>query len=139
MEQVLVDTSALIAFFIHSEKHHPTIKTYLAKNPSTQWVVLSSVFDETVTWLRIKVSIAASIEVGHLLRNEHTYIVLSEEDDRAVWDIFSCYDDKQWSYTDCSLLAMAQRLKVPRILSFDHHIQQMEGLGIRCLPPRLTQ
>ena len=125
MRQVLVDTSALIAFFVRSEKHHPTIKTYLMENPSVQWVILSSVFDETLTWLRIKVSIAASIEIGHLLRNEHPYIVLSEEDDRAVWEIFRRYNDKQWSYTDCSLLAMAQHLDIPRILSFDHHIEHL--------------
>jgi hypothetical protein len=42
-----------------------------------------------------------------------------------AWDIFEKYDDKQWSYVDCSLLAIARRLMLRRIFTFDHHFQQM--------------
>jgi len=33
-----------------------------------------------------------------------------------------------------SLLVMARRLSVYEIFTFDKHIQQMAGLGIRCVP-----
>ncbi|MEO1445587.1 MAG: PIN domain-containing protein [Cyanobacteria bacterium J06635_11] len=134
MSKVLVDTSALIAFFVASETHHPAMKAYVMENPALEWVVLSTVLDETVTWLRIKVSVKASIEVGQVLRQEHTYIALSEADDRAIWETFCNYDDKLWSYTDCSLLAMSRRLGVSQVASFDQHIRQMAGLGIVCAP-----
>ena len=91
-------------------------------------------FDKTVTWLRLRVSIQASIEIGDVLRREHTYIALSEADDHAMWETFCRYDDKLWSYTDCSLLVMAQRLGVFEVVSFDQHIRQMAGLGIICMP-----
>jgi uncharacterized protein len=97
-------------------------------------VILSSVFDETVTWLRLRVSIQASIEIGHVLREEHIYIALSEAEDYATWETFCRYSDKLWSYTDCSLLVVAQRLAIFEILSFDQHIRQMAGLGIVCVP-----
>ncbi|MGF1675343.1 MAG: hypothetical protein ACFCUV_16910 [Rivularia sp. (in: cyanobacteria)] len=84
--------------------------------------------------MRLRVSIQASIEIGHVLREEHIYIALSEADDIATWKIFCRYDDKLWSYTDCSLLVMAQRLGVFEIVSFDQHIRQMAGLGIVCIP-----
>lgn len=134
MAQVLVDTSALIAFFIRSEKHHLAVKNYVLEHPTVQWIILSSVFDETVTWLRLRVSIQASIEIGHALRQEHIYVALSEADDHTTWETFCRYDDKLWSYTDCSLLVMAQRLGVSEVVSFDQHIQQMAGLGIICVP-----
>lgn len=76
----------------------------------------------------------ASIKIGRVLREEHTYIALSEADDRARWETFCRYDDKFWSYTDCSLLVMAQRLGISEIVSFDQHIHQMAGLGIICVP-----
>jgi predicted nucleic acid-binding protein len=134
MAQVLLDTSALIAFFVQSEKHHLAVKNYVLEHSNIQWIIVSSVFDETVTWMRLRVSIQASIEIGHVLREEHIYIALSEADDLATWEIFCRYDDKLWSYTDCSLLLMAKRLGVSEIVSFDRHIRQMAGLGIVCVP-----
>ena len=134
MLEVIIDTSALIAFFVGSEKHHKAIRDYFFANPKTKWVIISTVFDETVTWLRVKVSIKDSITIGHLLRNEHRYIALSEMDDTCVWESFQRYNDKTWSYTDCSLLVMSQRLEIPTIVSFDEHIRQMSGLGVNCVP-----
>ncbi len=134
MSRVLVDTSALVAFFVKSERHHLAVKNCFLENSAIEWIILSTVFDETVTWLRIKVSVGASIEIGHVLRQEHQYVALSEEDDLAIWKTFCLYDDKRWSYTDCSLLAMSQRLKVSEIVSFDQHIRQMAGLGVVCVP-----
>jgi predicted nucleic acid-binding protein len=64
MTEVLVDTSALIAFFVGSEKHHLAVKNYFLAYPDAKWVVLSTIFDETVTWLRVKVSRTRSLLVG---------------------------------------------------------------------------
>jgi uncharacterized protein len=134
MTEVLVDTSALIAFFVGSEKHHLAVKNYFLTHPDSKWVILSTVFDETVTWLRVKVSIRDSIAVGRLLRQEHRYVALSDADDNATWEAFCRYDDKSWSYTDCSLLVMSQRLNIPIVVALDEHIRQMRGLGVDCAP-----
>jgi predicted nucleic acid-binding protein len=134
MQEVLVDTSALIAFFVRSERHHQAARNYSLQHPNSRWIILSSIFDETVTWIRIKVSIADSIRIGRMLREEHRYIALSDADDAATWEAFCRYDDKSWSYTDCSLLVMAQRLGISHVFAFDEHIRQMAGLGIVCVP-----
>jgi len=42
--------------------------------------------------------------------------------------IFCRYTDKDWSYVDCSLLALAQQQKIPAVFSFDRHFEQMPGL-----------
>jgi predicted nucleic acid-binding protein len=134
MSKVIVDTSALIAFFIQSEEHHIEVQHYTAQNSATQWIILETVFDEFVTWMRAKVSISSSIQVGRILREEHIYVNISDTDNTATWEILSQYDDKQWSYTDCSILAMANKLGILEVLAFDEHFRQMAGFGIRCVP-----
>ena len=134
MQEVLADTSALIAFFVRSERHHTAARQYLLDHPDTRWIVLQSVFDEAVTWFRTKVLIRDSITVGRVLREEHRYVNLSEADDAATWEAFCKYDDKLWSYTDCSILVMARRLGVFQVFAFDEHIRQMAGVGIVCVP-----
>jgi len=46
MPEVIVDTSALIAFFVRSEKHHPTARRYAEQHPTVRWIILETVFDE---------------------------------------------------------------------------------------------
>jgi len=133
-KEIIVDTSALIAFFIKSETYHETAQNYCLENPHNGWIILESVFDETVTWIRSKVSSKASIQVGQILREDHHYINLSDSDDLATWEAFCKYNDKKWSYTDCSILVMAHPLQIFEVFAFDDHIRQMAGLGIICVP-----
>ncbi len=129
-----MDTSALIAFFIRSEKHHPAARRYAAQHSTVRWIILETIFDEFVTWMRANVSISGSIQVGRILREEHLYVNISDADDMATWEIFCQYDDKEWSYTDCSILAMARKLGISKVFAFDKHIRQMASLGIHCVP-----
>lgn len=134
MSEVLVDTSALIAYLVQSERHHVAARQFAKQHAHARWVVLETIFDETVTWLRANVSIRASIEIGGLLRTDYRYVHLSESDDDAAWGAFCRFDDKAWSYTDCTLLVMSQTLGIPEIFSFDEHIRQMSGLGVVSVP-----
>jgi predicted nucleic acid-binding protein len=84
MSKVIVDTSALIAFFIQSEEHDIEVQHYTAQNSATQWIILETVFDEFVTWMRAKVSISSSIQVGRILREEHIYVNISDTDNTAT-------------------------------------------------------
>ena len=88
MAEIIADTSALIAFFVRSEVHHQDAQKYMAAHSRTRWVILESVFDETVTWFRVKVSPKASITIGRVLREEHRYVNLSDDDDAATWEAF---------------------------------------------------
>ncbi len=133
-QEIIVDTSALIAFFVKSETHHQAAKKYIVDNPENRWIILETVFDETVTWIRTKISSEASITIGKVLRTEHSYLNISDSEDAEIWEIFCKYNDKKWSYTDCSILVMAHRRKIFEVFAFDEHIRQMAGLGIICVP-----
>lgn len=132
--EMIVDTSALVAFFVRSEVHHRAARRYAMDHATVRWVILSTVFGEFVTWVRAKVSIADSIRLGRILRSEHLYLLLTATDEAATWDVFCQYDDKGWSYTDCSILAMAHKMSIERIFAFDEHVRQMSGLGIYRVP-----
>jgi len=95
-KEIIVDTSALIAFFVKSETHHESAQKYYLENPHNNWIILESVFDETVTWIRSKVSSRSSIQVGQILREDHRYINVSDGDDLAIWEAFCKYNDKKW-------------------------------------------
>ena len=84
MSEIAVDTSALVAFFVQSEQHHPAARRYAAQHPTVRWIILETVFDELVTWMRAKVSIASSIQVGRILREEHLYVNISDDADAAT-------------------------------------------------------
>lgn len=133
-QEIIVDTSALIAFFVKSETHHQAARQYCLNNPNNHWIILETVFDETVTWIRTKISSQDSITIGHVLRKEHSYVNISDADDLEIWETFCKYNDKKWSYTDCSILVMAHRLEKFQVFAFDEHIRQMAGLGIICVP-----
>ena len=49
MNELIVDTSALIAFFVHTEKQHAPICHYVGQHPNARWIILETVFDEFVT------------------------------------------------------------------------------------------
>lgn len=135
MEQhILVDSSALIALVTKSDQWHTLATRYLLGYPPRRWVILSTVLAETLTWLRARGKSASALSLGEQLRSECHYFVLTVEDDRATWEAFCRYRDKAWSYTDCSLLAMSQRLGLSVIVSFDEDIRQMSGLGVICQP-----
>ena len=130
MLEVILDTSALIAFFVGSEKHHKAIRDYFSANPKTRWVIISTVFDETVTWIRVKVSIKDSITVGHLLRNEHRYIALSEIDDTCVWESFQRYNDKIYCDRKIAHIAKISKYRHLKYSKLQQAAHQMQILSI---------
>ena len=38
------------------------------------------------------------------------------------------YHDKEWSYTDCGILAVAQLLDIGEVFAYDRHFDQMPGI-----------
>jgi predicted nucleic acid-binding protein len=51
---------------------------------------------------------------------------LAPQDQQRTWRIFQQHGDRAWSYTDCSRLAVMQRLGIDEALSLDHHFRRME-------------
>lgn len=130
--RILVDTGAIYAFVTRTDPHHEAAKSFVRAWLEGQrvFVLADVVFAETMTLFKARLGAAIALRVGHELRRNPAYswTALGEESERDTWALFQRYDDKEWSYTDCAILALSQREKVPRVFAFDRHFDQMPEL-----------
>ena len=127
MKTILVDSSFLLAMVDGDDTRHPEAIDLLKGLGKVTLLVTSHIFDEAMTLIKVRLSTEAAIRTGRQLRLSTLFrlIHITEGDDEAAWEIFSQYTDKEWSYTDCSCLAVMRKLGITEILSFDHHFDQM--------------
>ena len=133
MRRLLVDTSALCALIDKGEQRHQSVASFLQEHETELMLFVSDyILDETLTWMKARFGSKPAIEFGRRIRASQfcRYYVLSPEDEAATWTIFEKYADKPWSYTDCSSLAMMERLGIAEALSLDAHFHQM-GVQVR--------
>jgi predicted nucleic acid-binding protein len=127
VKTILVDSSFLLAMVDRDDKHHPEVIDFLKKLERATLLVTSHIFDEAMTLIKARLGSEIAVRTGQQLRLSTLFrlVYVTERDDEAAWKIFSQYTDKDWSYTDCSCLAMMRRLGITEVLSFDHHFDQM--------------
>ncbi|MCK6628808.1 MAG: PIN domain-containing protein [Anaerolineae bacterium] len=134
MSTLLIDTSALHALnYARDDNHARAVAYFKSLAGRVKPILTEYVFVETMNLTRARLGPGYAIEFGRHLKASKAFftVPLNDDDKRATWDIFQRYHDKAWSYTDCSLLAVAQRLGTRRIFAFDHHFKQM---GLDVLP-----
>jgi len=130
--RILIDTGAIYAFVTRTDKHHRDAlaftKTCLKGGGA--FVLADIVFAETMTLLKVRLGAATTVKVGRELRQNPAYlwIPLGAEGERNTWAVFQQYEDKDWSYTDCAILALARRLNISKVFSFDQHFHQMSAV-----------
>ncbi len=132
MSTILIDTSALHALNYVRDDHHLQAVSYFKSVAGRVKPILTEyVFIETMNLTKARLGPTYAISFGQHLRASKAFypVMMTDQDKRDTWEIFERYDDKAWSYVDCSLFALAQRLKLKRIFTFDRHFQQM-GLEI---------
>lgn len=56
---------------------------------------------------------------------------VTPKDEETAWSIFERYEDKRFSFTDCTSFALVQRLKVRICLAID---SDFRAFGLHCLP-----
>ena len=107
------------------DQHHEAARGFLAHPPAL--VTSDYVVDETVTLLLTRIGRGAAekflrgVRTTRLLRLE---MVGDDGFDQAE-RLFLHYKDKQWSFTDCTTLAIAKRLGIETVFGFDRHFEQM--------------
>ncbi|MGD8244775.1 MAG: PIN domain-containing protein [Anaerolineae bacterium] len=133
---VLADSSALFAMVDSRDRHAPAARTFLLESQDASYLVPDTVFCEAMTLIKARLGAVTAVEVGSRIQASTRFRLQHVEpaDHRATWEIFARYADKDWSYVDCSVLALAQRMKILEVFAFDHHFDQMGGLGLTRVP-----
>lgn len=112
------------------DQYHTAAAAFARANPHSVFYVPDTVFAETMVLTKARLGARRAVDFGErVLRSSHFLIVYLTADDRnSTWNIFSRYLDKDWSYVDCSILAIARRLQISQVFTFDHHFDQMPQL-----------
>jgi predicted nucleic acid-binding protein len=125
---ILADTSGLYSLLNRRDQYHAEATQFYGALPSqTEIVVIEYILAETMTLLRARGFSNQAIQFRQTLSASQIFTLRysTPELEQATFDVFRHYADKEWSYADCALLAMAKTLNTSLIFSFDHHIDQM--------------
>ena len=127
--RIIADSGGIYAFLDRKDQHHREAVTFM-KNKlkrGAAFVLADVVFSELMTLVKARLGPPVAVRAGRSLRDSAAYlwVALGEEGERETWGIFEKYDDKEWSYTDCAILALSRRLKVKEVFGFDDHFDQM--------------
>ena len=124
-KRIFVDTSAWYAIIDKNDQDHAAA---LGKIRILDRPLLTSnyIFDETLTLLKSRLGSPIAIQFGQKLWNQEVSALLriTEEDEEKAWTIFRQYEDKGFSFTDCTSFALMERLDIKTVFAFDDHFVQ---------------
>jgi predicted nucleic acid-binding protein len=85
------------------------------------------VVDETITLLRVRIGHSPAVEFGKIVLSSKVIrmMPISAERWQKAWDLFVRYQDKEFSFTDCTSFAIMSELKLRKAMAFDQHFSQM--------------
>ncbi len=130
MSQILIDSGAFLAMLDARDKYHTSAQAFVSAHSNTTFFIPEAIFSETMTLVKARPGAKPAIMLGEriFVSTMFKLISLPESEKPAIWAIFKQYDDKAWSYADCSILAISRHLQIASVFSFDHHIEQMADL-----------
>lgn len=121
-----VDTSAWVALIDQTDQHHKVADEFYHhfKQP---FLTTNFIINETITLLRNKLSHELAAEAAHGLYGEKVakLIRITTETERDALKLFEKYNDKTFSFTDCTSFVVMQNMDIKQAFTFDKHFQQM--------------
>ena len=89
-------------------------------------VTTNFVLDENYTRLRSKIQHSAILRFKDSIRKSRQLSVvrITKTLEDQAWEIFARYDDKDFSFTDCTSFAVMRQLGITTALTFDDHFEQ---------------
>ncbi|NPV70671.1 MAG: PIN domain-containing protein [Firmicutes bacterium] len=134
-DSLFIDTSAFIALYDASDRHHEAAKDFFTAERiralRVQLVTTNFVFAEVYTYFcrdhgRATI-VGRHIRESKILR----YLRPGPADEDAAWNLAQEYHDKDFSFVDCLSFVVMSRLGCRKAFAFDSHFRQM---GFDMLP-----
>ncbi len=124
---ILVDTSGVIATRNKDDADHDAAVAAMRKILQNQYgeaFTTDYIFDESVTIALVRTrKPEIAVDVGKFILNTRriAMITTTQQDFKEAWTLFQTYMTKRLSFTDCTLLAIARRLGINTIFTYDSH------------------
>lgn len=128
---IFVDTGAWYASLVPTDPDHREAVQWLAANRSPL-LTTDYVIDEILTLLRVRGERKRALLLGakffdHDLANVHK---ITTDDLTLAWETFEHFDDKSWSFTDCTSKVVMEQLGIKVAFAFDHHFKQFGTIQV---------
>lgn len=128
---IFVDTGAWYASLVPTDPDHARAVQWLAANHSPL-LTTDYVIDETLTLLRTRGERKRAILLGarffdHGFAEIHQ---ITPVDLTLSWRTFERFDDKNWSFTDCTSKVVMEQLNIKVAFAFDHHFHQFGTIQV---------
>jgi len=125
--EIFVDTSFLVAFYNKRDKDHQEARNFISESDKNIAFIISDyIFDEVLTVLLVRGGKSLSIEAGRKILEDDRIDLLQidEEIFQKTWLIYHGFQDKEWSFTDCTSYVLMKNLSINTGASFDDHFNQ---------------
>jgi len=129
-QRIFIDTGAFLALEDESDQYHDSaiqFREQVLRSSSYELITTSYILDETLTLLRFRLGIRASIGFSKRIRTSKVVQIVhvSREIEEEALDLFERYEDKSFSFTDCVSFVVMKILDLHEVFGFDQHFSQM--------------
>jgi predicted nucleic acid-binding protein len=132
---VFVDTGAFFAIENERDRHHAQalVTRDELMSGGERLVTSDYVLDEVYTLIRMRVGHRASVDFGESIQSSRFFRIepVTTADFDVAWRIFKRYDDKSFSFTDCTSFALMERLKIRAAFTFDRNFLQYGNFVVK--------
>ena len=130
LPRIFIDTGAFLALEDESDQYHEValqFREQVLRKKRYEMITTSYILDETLTLIRFRISINASVDFSKEIRKSKVVKIVhvSREMEGKARDIFERYDDKDFSFTDCVSFVLMQEGGIEEAFAFDQHFNQM--------------
>jgi len=125
--KVFLDTGAFLALADEDDRYHTAAKSTYTELLQSKAQLLTSnfVLSETYTLIRSRVSHQAAVEfMKGFDRTGIKVLRVSEAIEQTAKAIFTRYDDKDFSFVDCTSFALIDHHRLDHAFAFDSHFRQ---------------
>ena len=130
-KKLFIDTNAFVAVINNQDERHKQALA-ISRDVLPQWqkpyLTSDYILDETYTFLRMRVGHQVAVAFGEEVRSGKTdleVVPVSPNILEAAWQLFKRYDDKRFSFTDCTSFVMMRERDIRSAFSFDEHFTQV--------------
>lgn len=122
---IFVDTGAWFASMVRGDANHAIAAAWLAQN-TEPLITTDDVLSETITLLvvrgqrQVAKAFGAAIFDGKLAGLH----MVTPQEVHAAWQVFLRFQDKEWSFADCTSKVVMEKLGITTAFSFDRHFRQ---------------
>jgi len=131
--QIILDTSAMYSLMDKGDINHNLVKDFFLKNDKIYYFLPSTIIPELCYLINTRLGPYFEIKLLQEVNKSFHLEILKDEDIIRILEILKKYDTLNIGYVDASIISIAERLKVNKILTLDRkHFEVVAPRGFDC-------